>query len=124
VMIFCRLHLRELCYNSTPKGKILEYPQPYINIGVLTRSNKGAFTDCRALISLVIPDSVIHIGERAFDGCSRLKDVNISVSTKDIGKNAFTYCDNLQNITIPKKFKWHMGKIFGKSHKNAKVTFI
>lgn len=90
----------------------------------VTNINHHAFTDCRALISLVIPDSVIHIGERAFDGCSRLKDVNISVSTKDIGKNAFTYCDNLQNITIPKKFKWHMGKIFGKSHKNAKVTFI
>ena len=48
-MIFCRLHLRELCYNSTPKGKILEYPQPYINIGVLTRSNKGAFYNCSSL---------------------------------------------------------------------------
>lgn len=42
-MIFCRLHLRELCYNNTPKGKILENPQPYINMGVLTRLNKGGF---------------------------------------------------------------------------------
>ena len=28
VVIFCSLHLRELCYNSTPKGKILEYLNP------------------------------------------------------------------------------------------------
>ena len=71
-MIFCRLHLRELCYNSTPKGKILEYPQPYINIGVLTRSNKGAFSGCSSLTSIEILASVTSIGFDAFSGCSRL----------------------------------------------------
>ena len=99
-MIFCRLHLRELCYNSTPKGKILEYPQPYINIGVLTRSNKGAFSDCSGLTSITIPNSVTSIGSHAFNKCSGLTSITIPNSVTSIGDLAFVGCSGLTSITV------------------------
>ena len=75
-MIFCRLHLRELCYNSTPKGKILEYPQPYINIGVLTRSNKGAFSDCYNLETVYFKGTAASFNSITIDtGNENLTDV-------------------------------------------------
>lgn len=98
-MIFCRLHLRELCYNSTPKGKILEYPQPYINIGVLTRSNKGAFSGC-SFTSITIPDSVTSIGNSAFTDCNNLTSVTIGNSVTSIGERVFEYCYHLTSITF------------------------
>ncbi len=105
-MIFCRLHLRELCYNSTPKGKILEYPQPYINIGVLTRSNKGAFYNCSSLTSITIPSSVTSIRQGAFQDCSSLTSINLPDGVTSIGRYAFNGCSSLTSITIPDSVKF------------------
>ncbi len=111
-MIFCRLHLRELCYNNTPKGKILENPQPYINMGVLTRLNKGAFSGCSGLTSIIVDErnqkyssqrgilynksktSVIHVPK------SITGHVDIPDSVTNIGFNSFSGCSGLTSITI------------------------
>lgn len=49
---------------------------------------------------LVIPDSVVSIGENAFYGCVDLVEITISNSVTTIGNGAFMGCKNLQTVNI------------------------
>ncbi len=49
---------------------------------------------------LVIPNSVIAIGDYAFSGCNGLTSVNIPNSVAEISKSAFSSCTSLVDITI------------------------
>ena len=70
-------------------------PDSIINIG-----NK-AFEECDFLTSIIIPDSVITIGDRAFYNCIMLNSIDISNSVETIGDAAFLLCTSLTSITIP-----------------------
>ena len=61
----------------------------------------GYFWDCTSLTSVVIPDSVTSIGNRAFQGCSSLTSVVIPDSVTSIGNWAFQDCTSLTSIEIP-----------------------
>ena len=65
-----------------------------IRAGILQKYN-GASTD------IVIPDSVVEIGQNAFAGCSRLAGVSIPNSVTTIGAGAFNGCTGLIGISIP-----------------------
>ena len=62
----------------------------------------GVFSGCTALEHVVIPDSVIAIGERAFNNCSSLKEITIPRSVMDMtgGYSPFTGCISLAVITV------------------------
>ena len=60
-----------------------------------------AFHDCECLKEINIPNSVKSIGDRAFEDCSSLQTVNIPNSVKSIGDGTFSYCTNLQTVNIP-----------------------
>ena len=62
---------------------------------------KEIFADCPNLTSVIIPNSVISIYERAFFGCSGLSSVSIPNSVMSIGRSAFEECRGLISITIP-----------------------
>ena len=53
------------------------------------------------LTSIVIPNSVITIGDEAFMQCSFLSSFTMSEGTKSIGNRAFEYCSRLTSLTIP-----------------------
>ncbi len=59
-----------------------------------------AFSECRSLISINIPDSVTTIGDSAFSCCYHLKCINIPDSVTTIGDRAFSEC-KLASINIP-----------------------
>ena len=61
---------------------------------------REAFKSNTTIKSIVIPDSVTIIGQRAFYECSRLTSVTISDSVKRIGERAFYYCYDLESVTI------------------------
>ncbi|MEI6578074.1 MAG: leucine-rich repeat domain-containing protein [Eubacteriales bacterium] len=84
----------------------------------------GAFSNCTALISVVIPDSVTVIGFNSFAQCSGLtsftisdsvtvietaaffqctglKTVKIGCNVKTIGNTAFAYCTSLTGVVLP-----------------------
>ena len=65
-----------------------------------------AFNKCANLTSVVIPDSVVRIGEYAFVDCSKLANVTIGSGVKEIGIYAFKECSSLKGITVKKTTGW------------------
>ena len=66
----------------------------------VTSIGGSAFSYCRGLTSVTIPNGVTSIGEKAFEGCSGLTLVNIGNSVTSIGENAFYNCSGLTSVTI------------------------
>ena len=64
-------------------------PPIYNDLPVVTVSD-SAFSDCRNLTSIVIPDSVTTIGDSAFYNCSSLASIEIPDSVTTIGEGAFS----------------------------------
>ena len=60
-----------------------------------------AFSNCRSLTEIAIPDSVKKIGYKAFSGCTSLTEITIPDSVISIGAAAFENCTSLIEITIP-----------------------
>ena len=70
-------------------------PDSVVSIG------EGAFAYCSNLISIVIPDSVTSIGSYAFLVCTGLTSIVIPDSVTSIGDYAFENCTGLTSIEIP-----------------------
>ena len=61
-----------------------------------------AFFWCSSLSNIVVPNSVISIGDRAFSCCSSLSSIVIPDSVISIGNGVFSGCLLLEYISIPK----------------------
>lgn len=66
---------------------------------------KDAFSNCKNLTTITIPDNVLWIGESAFYGCLNLKVVNMSKNIVWIGGGCFSGCKMLENINLPNTLK-------------------
>ncbi|MEF8805230.1 MULTISPECIES: leucine-rich repeat protein [Bacteroides] len=81
------------------------YNKPIIQSVVLpntiTMIDDRAFAYCENLSSIVIPDGVTKIGMEAFDNCKGLTSVTIPKSVTEIGSDAFRLCESITSITIP-----------------------
>ncbi|MBQ7384032.1 MAG: leucine-rich repeat domain-containing protein [Clostridia bacterium] len=60
-----------------------------------------AFYGCNYLTKVVMADSVKEIGIGAFDSCIALASVNISANIKVVSEFAFRNCTALASLTIP-----------------------
>ena len=67
----------------------------------VTAIEEKAFSNCKNLTSVTIPDGVTSIGEDAFRNCTGLLSVIIPASVTNIGECAFIYCEALTSVTIP-----------------------
>lgn len=85
----------------------------------ITEIEDNAFSQCKSLISVYIPNNVRTIGVRAFYGCNKLKNVSfgeaskllaINGGTQTISNNgvsrietsgAFAYCTSLESVLMP-----------------------
>lgn len=63
---------------------------------------ENAFSDCRNLKSIIIPEGVVYIGNAAFYNCPNLESVLLPESLTSIGTSAFNGCISLEELTIPK----------------------
>lgn len=59
-----------------------------------------AFSGCRTLRQITIPDRVITIGESSFDGCDSLENITLPSKITSIGVGAFNHCTNLAYINF------------------------
>lgn len=86
-----------------PKGDVV-LPERVIYQGdecKLTSIEGGAFSWCKELTSVVIPDGVVSIGESAFYGCDALKMIKIPEGVTGICAGALGECVSLTEIEIP-----------------------
>ena len=63
--------------------------------------SKGLYIDNELVTSLVIPNTVLNIGNYAFYGCENLTNLVIPDSVTSIGEGAFENCKDLKSVTIP-----------------------
>ncbi len=67
----------------------------------ITVIGREAFSNCKNLESVEIPESVKYIETRAFSGCTSLKEVKMTNSLKDISLWAFEGCSAVRELTLP-----------------------
>ena len=67
----------------------------------ITSIGEGAFENCKSLIFFQIPNSVIFIGNSAFKECTKLTNINLNDGVTTIGEETFIFCDSLTSIYIP-----------------------
>lgn len=86
-----------IVYYPAEREGAYEIPQTVTKIAAqLFKSKKG-------LTKIVIPASVVDIGESAFDSCTALEEVEFKPGTTSltIGKKAFYQCSALETIVLP-----------------------
>ena len=67
----------------------------------ITEIGKSAFYDCSGLTSLTLPDGITEIGKSAFRGCSGLTSLTLPVGITSIGPSAFEGCSGLTSLNLP-----------------------
>lgn len=80
------------------------FSESYIGLKYKVENDSITITGCKS-DTIEIPEmingiSVTSIGEHAFSACKSLTSITIPNSVTSIGKNAFKYCDSLKNIEV------------------------
>ena len=83
--------------------KTIFIPEEYNDLPV-TRIGNNAFKGSK-IESLIIPDSILEIGDNAFDGCTSLINIFLSKNLKKIGNFAFASCTKIKEITFNEKIE-------------------
>lgn len=76
------------------------------NVRILTG---GALSDCVALESVTLPDSLIALGDGVFSGCARLRSVKGGKNVRQIGDGCFSGCAVLTDFGELEKNVTHVG---------------
>ena len=66
-----------------------------------TEITNSAFTPCKVLTTVILPNTITSIGAYAFNSCDRLTSINLPEGLTTIGPNAFSICSNLSHIDFP-----------------------
>ena len=67
----------------------------------VTEIGSYAFSGCRNLVNVTIPQNVARIGINAFYNCSSLESIDIPQTVEYIGEYAFSGCHMLNSINLP-----------------------
>ncbi len=76
-------------------------PNSLVTIG------EGAFADCPVLESITFGSGLKTIGRGAFNGCS-ITSITLPRSVETIGEDAFANCPLLKNVTFEETAGWHI----------------
>lgn len=78
----------------------------------VTQINRAGFSNCEAITSVTIPNSVKTIGDYAFDNCASLVRATIGSGVAEIKEGAFSRCYELKDVYIEDIASW-CGITFG-----------
>ena len=88
----------------------------------ITKIGTAAFADCENLEFIIIPESVISIGESSFE-CSGITSIVIPNSVTTIGYGAFNSCENLTEVVLSNKVTKIEDETFSNCLNLEKVEF-
>ena len=71
----------------------------------MTAIERGAFANLNALKSVILPDSLLEIGDEAFLACRSLRQISFPPSLKHIGQRAFKN-SGLESVTITQELDY------------------
>ena len=75
-----------------------------------------AFWECTSIESVTLPDTVTSIGNEAFYMCSSLKSFKFPESALDLGSGILSFCTSLKSVTLPSGMKTLPGGTFAMCH--------
>lgn len=87
--------IESYAFSCCRKLKVIDLPNKLKAIG------RSAFEGCQELISITIPDSIRVIEDYLFCGCTNLTMVNLSTNTEIIKEGCFELCIGLISIELP-----------------------
>ena len=121
---FIRDYLDNLVYLDLSEVNILAHDSPNYGVHAANAIPKSAFYNSRLYI-IILPPSIVTIGELAFSGCQFLRQpLLIPTSVKTIEKLAFFGCRNLTGeITIPENVETLGESVFRFSQGITSVVF-
>ena len=61
----------------------------------------NAFSICRKLVKITLPNTIERIGCGVFVGCDQLVYVYLPDAIREIGTNAFKWCRSLESVMLP-----------------------
>ncbi|MBQ7291645.1 MAG: leucine-rich repeat protein [Clostridia bacterium] len=99
-----------------------EFIQTVVIPDSVTLIDERAFSKCIKLEKVVIKEGTEFIGKEAFSGCIKLKSVRLPDSITKISEYAFYECEKLESIDIPKKIKTLPNGIFTKCTSLKKIS--
>ena len=67
----------------------------------LTAIDAGVFMNNESIKKIVIPDSVLSVGEACFQGCAALEEIVLPAELESIGPRMFYDCDSLTTLNVP-----------------------
>lgn len=67
----------------------------------ITAIDDRAFTNCKNIKTLTVPDTITSIGDNAFAGCTSLTEIRLPKKIKNIGEGLFMGCSKLEKVDIP-----------------------
>lgn len=77
----------------------------------VTMIREKAFVNCSSLEKVVLPQSLVEIGDEAFSNCTALHDVDLG-GVKLLKNFVFSNCTSLKNIVLPDTLESMWGGVF------------
>lgn len=81
-------------------GAVLVIPEEVGGVKVTAIAPDG-FTGCEGVTTLILPDTLETVGDRAFAYCAELRGIWFPDSVRTIGEGAFLGCIGLEAVSIP-----------------------
>ncbi len=88
----------------TESDMYVEIP-PQVNGVTVKEIGNEVFRDNKNIGTLIIPDSVMYLGNRMCSGCTNLKKVKLPAGLTVITDEAFEKCSSLEKINFPNALK-------------------
>ncbi len=90
----------------------------------VVKIENSAFMDAEGITTIVLPDTVMAIGEDAFRNCNALTNINIPRGVKRIEKGTFYGCSSLGSIYLPEGTTYIGDKAFYNNSKLKNINLV